>query len=53
MRMQNIVNVILGTAFSAGASMAAIAAQPAASAGDRPLSRYGLNNLPNRRDLAA
>ena len=38
MRMQNIVNVILGTAFSAGASMAAIAAQPAASAGDRPLS---------------
>ena len=38
MRMQNIVNVILGTAFSAVASMAAIAAQPAASAGDRPLS---------------
>ena len=38
MRMQNIVNVILGTAFSAGASMAAIAAQPAASAGDRSLS---------------
>ena len=38
MRMQNIVNVILGTAFSAGASITTIAAQPAASAGDRPLS---------------
>jgi len=38
MRMNTILNVILVAAFSAGASVAALAAEPAAAAGDQPLS---------------
>jgi uncharacterized iron-regulated membrane protein len=38
MRMKTIVNVMLVAAFSAGTSMAAFAAEPAAATGDMPLS---------------
>ena len=38
MHMKTILNVILAAAFSTGASMAAIAAEPVAAAGNMPLS---------------
>lgn len=38
MHMKTIVNVMLVAAFSAGTSMAAFAAEPAAATGDMPLS---------------